>query len=63
MGVGEMEVVGDFNQDLLELMRKHQRSRRYTNPYVISGILNVLEEIYGIEDEGLRDWADDMWHT
>lgn len=51
-----------FKEELIELMKKHKQLDKYTNPHLIVGILNTLEEVSGkdVEDE-LWDWVKDNW--
>jgi hypothetical protein len=52
----------DFKQELIELMEKHKRLNNYINPYLIVGIVNTLEEVYGSGNfDTFQDWAGDMW--
>jgi hypothetical protein len=51
-----------LGEEILALLReKAELKFEYFNPHFLSGIVELIDDYYDVEDEVVNKWISDMW--
>jgi hypothetical protein len=52
----------NLGTEILSLLRsKAEKDFEYYNPHFLSEIVTLIEQYYGVEDEVVDKWIENMW--
>jgi len=50
-----------LHEEVIKLLQQAKADGTYHNPHIVRGLLDVLEDVLGFEDEELSKWEQDLW--